>query len=156
MEKIKYTQLNVIKLKQTYQTTESTCSQERWHPNRIFYQMITYYIQFISTMKCLPASSANVNCHNTMTLIHIFFSKQKKRNYYIFLIVFNQENSLKFNKNEYINTYMIMICQEHVIPSIGEKVHRYMHSTHKFISVRRYCFSSHMLIQTEIQNIGPH
>ena len=91
MEKIKCTRSLVMKLKQTYQTTKSTCSQERRNSNCTFYKMITYYIQFISSMKCLATTSANIHRHNTMSFIHILFSKQKKRNYYIFSINLNQE-----------------------------------------------------------------
>ena len=39
-------------------------------------------------------------------------------------------------KNKFVNTYMIMIREEHLIPSIGEKIHRDVHSTHDFISIR--------------------
>ena len=80
-----------MKFKQTYQTTKSACSQERRDSNCAFHKMITYYIQFISTMKCLTTTSTNVHCHYAMSFIHILFSKQKKRNYYIFLINLNQE-----------------------------------------------------------------
>ena len=41
---------------------------------------------------------------------------------------------------------MKMIRQEHIISGIGEKIHRYVHSTHQFISVCRYCFGWHMLV----------
>ena len=75
MEKMKCTWLNVIKFKQTYQTTESACSQECWDPDCTFYQMITFYIQFDSAIKCLPTSSTYVDSHGAMTLIHILFSK---------------------------------------------------------------------------------
>ena len=77
MEKNQCTWFNVIKLKQTYQTTELACSQERWDLDHTFGKVIMYSIQWDSTIKCLPASSTNVNCHDTMTLIHILFSKQK-------------------------------------------------------------------------------
>ena len=40
---------------------------------------------------------------------------------------------------------MIMICEEHLVPSIGEKIHRDVHSAHDFISIRRYCFTADMV-----------
>ena len=40
---------------------------------------------------------------------------------------------------------MIMIRHKHVITIIGEKVHGHMHSAHKFVSIRGYCFAPYML-----------
>ena len=47
---------------------------------------------------------------------------------------------------------MIMIREEHLIPSIGEKIHRHVHSAHDFISIRQYCFTADMVNWTEKQS----
>ena len=47
---------------------------------------------------------------------------------------------------------MIMICEEHLVPSIGEKIHGHVHSAHDFISIRRYCFTANMVSWTEKQS----
>ena len=66
---------------------------------------------------------------------HPSFSKIKKYNNCIFLIDSYQENIIIY-KNKFVNTYMIMIREEHVIPSIGEKIDGDVHSTYDFISIR--------------------
>ena len=48
---------------------------------------------------------------------------------------------------------MIMIREEHLVPSIGEKIHGDGHSTHDFISIRQYCFTANMVSWTEKQNV---
>ena len=48
---------------------------------------------------------------------------------------------------------MIMICGEHLVPSIGEKIDGDMHSTHNFISICQYCFTADMVSWTEKQNV---
>ena len=48
---------------------------------------------------------------------------------------------------------MIMIREEHLILSIGEKIDGDVHSTHDFISIHRYCFTADMVSWTEKQNI---
>ena len=70
-----YTPFHVVKFKQTYQTTESTGSQERQDPDHALDQVITNNIQQDPMIKSLPTSSTNINCKDMMTLIYILFSK---------------------------------------------------------------------------------
>ena len=78
-----------------------------------------------------------------MGLIHILFSKIKKYNNCIFLIDSYRKNIIIY-KNKFVNTYMIMIREEYLVPCIREKIHGDVHSTHDFISIRRYCFTADM------------
>ena len=139
------------KFKQTYQTTKTACSQERRHPNGAPNQIITNGVQWPS-MKIFSASGAYVDRESTMGLIHILFSKIKKYNNCIFLIDSYRENIIIY-KNKFVNTYMIMICEEHLLLSIGEKIDGDVHSTHDFISIRQYCFTADMVSWTEKQKV---
>ena len=47
--------------------------------------------------------------------------------------------------NKFVNTYVIMIRQKHIIPSIRKKIHGNVHPAHEFVSIRRFCFTTNML-----------
>ena len=51
--------------------------------------------------------------------------------------------------NKFVNTYVIMIHQKHIIPSIRKKIHGHVHPAHEFVSICRFCFTTNMLSWTE-------
>ena len=76
---------------------------------------------------------------------HPFFKIENRITVFSYLIPTKKKSSFI---NKFVNTYMIMIHQKYIIPSIRKKIHGHVHPAHEFVSIHWYSFTTNMVSWT--------